>query len=112
MAEKKIIAVVGATGAQGGGLARAILADPHGGFAVRALTRDLNSEKAKALARRGAEVVATDLDDPESLMKAFDGAYGAFCVTFYWAHYSPEKELAEAAYMAQAAKQSGLKHVI
>jgi uncharacterized protein YbjT (DUF2867 family) len=112
MAEKNIIAVVGATGAQGGGLARAILADPHGGFAVRALTRDLNSEKAKALARRGAEVVATDLDDPESLMKAFDGAYGAFCVTFYWAHYSPEKELAEAAYMAQAAKQSGLKHVI
>lgn len=112
MAEKKIIAVAGATGAQGGGLARAILADPHGGFAVRALTRDLNSEKAKALARQGAELVATNLDDPESLKKAFDGAYGAFCVTFYWAHFSPEKELAEATYMAQAAKQAGLKHVI
>ena len=96
MTEKKIIAVLGATGAQGGGLVRAILADPSGGFAVRALTRDVNSDKAKALAQQGAEVVATDVDDPESLKKAFAGAYGAFCVTFYWAHFSPEKELAEA----------------
>jgi uncharacterized protein YbjT (DUF2867 family) len=112
MAEKKIIAVLGATGAQGGGLARAILADPDGGFAVRALTRDVNSEKAKALARQGAEVVATDVDDPASLKKAFAGAYGAFCVTFYWVHFSPEKELAEARAMAEAAKQAGLKHVI
>jgi uncharacterized protein YbjT (DUF2867 family) len=112
MAEKKIIAVLGATGAQGGGLVRAILADPNGGFAVRALTRDVNSEKAKALAQQGAEVVAVDVDNPESLKKAFAGAYGAFCVTFYWAHFSPEKELAEATSMAQAAKQAGLKHVI
>jgi uncharacterized protein YbjT (DUF2867 family) len=112
MEEKKIIAVLGATGAQGGGMARAILADPNTGFAVRALTRDANSEKAKALAREGAEVVATDVDDPESLKKAFAGAYGAFCVTFYWAHFSPEKELTEAKSMAEAAKQAGLKHVI
>ena len=112
MAEKKIIAVLGATGAQGGGLARAILADPEGGFAVRALTRDVNSEKAKALAQQGAEVVITDVDDPGSLKKAFAGAYGAFCVTFYWAHSSPEKELAEATSMAEAAKQEGLQHVI
>jgi len=112
MAEKKIIAVLGATGAQGGGLAQAILADPNGGFAVRALTRDVNSDKAKALAQQGAEVVAVDVDNPESLKKAFAGAYGAFCVTFYWAHFSPEKELAEATSMAQAAKQAGLKHVI
>ncbi|HXH49182.1 MAG TPA: NmrA/HSCARG family protein [Terriglobia bacterium] len=112
MAEKKVIAVLGATGAQGGGLVRAILADPNGGFAVRALTRDVNSEKAKALAQQGAEVVATDVDNPESLKKAFAGAYGAFCVTFYWAHFSPERELAEATSMAQAAKQAGLQHVI
>ncbi|HUZ47890.1 MAG TPA: NmrA/HSCARG family protein [Terriglobia bacterium] len=112
MAEKKIIAVVGATGAQGGGMVRAILGDPNGRFAVRALTRDVNSEKARALAQQGAEVVAADVDDPESLKKAFAGAYGAFCVTFYWAHLSPEKELAEAASMAQAAKDAGLKHVI
>ena len=112
MAEKKIIAVLGATGAQGGGLVRAILADPNGGFAVRALTRDANSEKAKALAQQGAEVVATDVDNPESLKKAFAGAYGAFCVTFYWAHFSPEKELAQARSMAEAAKHAGLQHVI
>jgi len=112
MAEKKIIAVLGATGAQGGGMARAILADPNGGFAVRAITRDTNSEKAKALAQAGAEVVAADVDDIESLKKAFQGAYGAFCVTFFWVHFSPEKEMAEAHAMAQAAKHAGLKHVI
>ena len=112
MSEKKIIAVVGATGAQGGGLVRAIQNDKSGGFTARALTRDVNSEKAKALAQLGAEVVAADVDDPESLKRAFKGAYGAFCVTFFWAHFSPEKEYAEATSMAQAAKDAGLKHVI
>ncbi|HEV2494326.1 MAG TPA: NmrA/HSCARG family protein [Terriglobia bacterium] len=112
MPEKKIIAVVGATGAQGGGLARAILADPKGEFAARALTRDPSSEKAQALAKAGAEVVAADVDDLKSLERAFQGAYGAFCVTFFWAHLSPEKEIAEATKMAQAAKHAGLQHVI
>ena len=112
MAEKRIIAVVGATGAQGGGLVRAILSDPRGGFSARSLTRDVNSDKAKALAKLGAEVVAADVDDVESLKRAFQGAYGAYCVTFFWAHFSPEKELAEATNMAQAAKQAGIEHVI
>jgi uncharacterized protein YbjT (DUF2867 family) len=112
VSDKKIIAVVGATGAQGGGVARAILADKGGPFAVRALTRDPKSDKAKALAAAGAEVVVADVDDPTALRRAFDGAYGAFCVTFFWHHFSPEKELAEAASMAEAAKQTGLKHVI
>ncbi len=112
MAEKKIIAIVGATGAQGGGLARAILSDPNGGFAARALTRDVHSEKAQALAKAGAEVVAADVDDPASLRRAFEGAHGAFCVTFFWAHFSAEKEVAEAKAMAEAAKQAGVKHVI
>jgi len=112
MADKKIIAVAGATGSQGGGLVRAIQRDASGGFLARALTRDPNSDKAKALAKLGAEVVAADVDDLESLKKAFAGAYGAFCVTFYWAHFSPEKELAQATAMAQAAKHGGLKHVI
>lgn len=109
---KKIIAVTGATGAQGGGLVRAILADPDGGFAVRALTRDPESASAKALSAAGAEVVACDLDDETSVEKAFAGAYGAFCVTFFWAHFSPEKELAQAGAMARAAKKAGLQHVI
>lgn len=108
----KIIAVVGATGAQGGGLVRAILADRASVFTARALTRDVNSDKAKALARQGAEVVAANLDDPESVNRAFAGAYGAFCVTNFWEHFSPEKELAQATAMAQAAKKTGLQHVI
>jgi uncharacterized protein YbjT (DUF2867 family) len=112
MAEKKIIAVVGATGAQGGGLVRAILNDPAGGFAARALTRDVNSPKARELAKQGAEVVTADVDDIGSLKKAFKGAYGAYCVTFFWAHMSPEKEVAEAKDMARAAKEVGIQHAI
>jgi uncharacterized protein YbjT (DUF2867 family) len=112
MAARKTIAVVGATGAQGGGLVRAILNDPQGGFAARALTRDVNSDKAKELAKLGAEVVAADVDDLESLKRAFQGAYGAFCVTFFWAHFSPERELADATNMAQAAKHAAIQHVI
>ena len=104
MTPKKIIAIVGATGAQGGGLAHAILADPNSEFAVRALTRNENSHPAKALQALGAEVVAADVDDVESLTKAFTGAYGAYCVTFFWDHYSPDKEGAEARNMAHAAK--------
>src|SRR5258706_1524405 len=57
MADKKIIAVVGATGAQGGGVARAILADKNSEFAVRPITRDASSEAAKAFRTEGAEVV-------------------------------------------------------
>jgi uncharacterized protein YbjT (DUF2867 family) len=109
---RKTIAVVGATGAQGGGLVRAILADPGGEFAARALTRDPNSVKAKELAKLGAEVVAADVDDAESLRRAFQGAHGAYCVTFFWDHFSPEKELAQARAMAQAAKGAGVKHVV
>ncbi len=109
---KKTIAVVGATGAQGSGLARAILADPEGGFAVRALTRDPGSAAARALAARGAEVVAVDIDDGESLKRAFAGAHGAYCVTFFWAHFSPDRELANARAMAEAAKSAGVAHTI
>ncbi len=112
MAEKKIIAVVGATGAQGGGLVRAIMSDKGSRFTARALTRDVDSDKAKALAALGAEVVTADVDDAESLKRAFAGAYGAFCVTFFWAHFSPEKELTQARAMAQAAKHADLQHVI
>jgi uncharacterized protein YbjT (DUF2867 family) len=111
MAGKKILAVMGATGAQGGGLARAILSDPAGDFIARVLTRNPNSDKAKELAKRGAEVVLADVDDVESLKRAFQGAYGAYCVTFFWAHFSPERELANAAAMAEAVKHAALQHV-
>ncbi len=109
---KRTIVVVGATGAQGGGLVRAILSDPDHEFHVRAITRDVNSDKAKELAKQGAEVVAADLDDPQSINKAFEGAWGAYCVTFFWNHFSPEKEMMHAKVMAEAAKHAGTKHVI
>jgi uncharacterized protein YbjT (DUF2867 family) len=112
VAERKVIVVTGATGAQGGGLARAILAEPEAGYTVRALTRDAHSEAARALAEAGAEIVSADLDDPASLERAFEGAYGAYCVTFFWAHFSPEREQSQARSMAQAAKSAGLRHVI
>lgn len=112
MPEKKIITVFGATGAQGGSLARAILNDKNSEFAVRAVTRDPQSDKAKALEDLGADVVAGDVDDKESIRQAMKGAYGAYCVTFFWAHFSPEKEYEEARSMAEAAKEAGLKHVI
>ena len=112
MSDKKVIAVMGATGAQGGGLARAILEDKTAAFAVRALTRNPKSDKARALADRGADVVAVDVDQPQSVEEAFAGAHGAFCVTFFWEHFSPQKELAHAQAMADAAKSNKLKHVI
>jgi uncharacterized protein YbjT (DUF2867 family) len=112
MADKKIIAVVGATGAQGGGLVRAILNDPGSGFAVRALTRKVDSDKAKELKKLGADVVAADLDDVESLKRAFAGAYGTFCLTNFWEHFSADKEFVQAKNMAQAAKHAGVQHVI
>src|SRR3954454_4593573 len=112
MSDKKIIAVVGATGAQGGGLVRAICNDPSGGFTARALTRDPSSDAAKALAALGAEVVQVDIDDEASVRKGFEGAHGAFCVTFFWAHFTPEIEEAEARNTIAAAKAAGVHHVI
>jgi uncharacterized protein YbjT (DUF2867 family) len=112
MSEKKIIAVVGATGAQGGGLVRAILEDDDSPFTVRALTRNPSSDQARALAALGAEVVQADLDDQASLEQAFSGAYGAFCVTNFWEHLSPAREKAQARNMAEAAKAAGVKHAV
>jgi uncharacterized protein YbjT (DUF2867 family) len=112
MPDRKVIAIAGATGAQGGGLARAILQDRSSEFAVRALTRDPDAPAARELARLGAEVVRADVDDEATVRRAFAGAWGAYCVTFYWAHLSPEKETAHAAAMARAARDGGLRHVV
>jgi uncharacterized protein YbjT (DUF2867 family) len=109
--EKKIIAVLGATGAQGGSLIRAMLNDTEREFTPRALTRNPNSDKAKELTDLGVEVVFADVDDEESIRNAFDGAYGAYCVTFFWEHFSPEKEAKQiAAFCAwRSIWQVGLK---
>jgi uncharacterized protein YbjT (DUF2867 family) len=110
MSGKKVVSVVGATGTQGGAVARALLAD--GEFAVRALTRNASSEKAKALAELGAEVVEASLNDEASLRRAFDGAYGAFMVTPFWEHMSAAKELVEVENLIAAARATGLRHVV
>ncbi len=112
MTDKKVIAVLGATGAQGGSLARAILADPGSEFAVRAITRDPSKEQAQALASAGAEVVQADLDDEASLRAAFEGAHGVFAVTNFWEHFSGDKELEQAGNIARAAKAAGVRHAI
>jgi uncharacterized protein YbjT (DUF2867 family) len=112
MAESRIIAVIGATGAQGGGLVRAIVQTPESGFRARAITRNPASDRAKALADLGVEIVKADTDDEASLVKAFSGAYGAYCVTNFWEHFSPDREKAQAGNMARAAKANGLHHVI
>jgi uncharacterized protein YbjT (DUF2867 family) len=112
MAEKKIIAVMGATGAQGGGVVRAILADAGGEFVARAITRNVDSEKSRALAAQGVEVAYADADDAESLVRALEGVYGAFFVTNFWEHFSPERELQQARNMAQAAARAGVRHAV
>lgn len=112
MADRTIIAVVGATGMQGGGLVRAIMSDPDKTFMARALTRNVNSDKAKALSALGAEVVSADLDDVAGLKRAFAGAYGVFCLTNFWEHFSPEREYVQAKNQAEAAKEAAVGHVI
>jgi len=109
---KKIITVFGATGAQGGSLAKAILNDANSEFAVRAVTRNINSDKAKQLAQLGAQVMAGDVDDAASVEKALEGAYGAYFITFFWNHFSAEKETEQAKTFANAAKKAGIKHAI
>jgi uncharacterized protein YbjT (DUF2867 family) len=108
----KTIVITGATGAQGGGLVRAILADPDRRFAARAVTRNPGSDAARRLADAGAEIVQADLDDPVSLSNAFTGAYGAFCVTNFWEHFSPKREKTQAANLAEAARRAGIGHAI
>ena len=83
---KNVITVLGATGTQGGAVARALLAD--GEFTVRAVTRNAAAPKARRLAELGAQVVEATLTDEDSLRQAFDGAYGAFLVT---PHRSPAR---------------------
>jgi len=109
-AGKKVIAVMGATGMQGGGVVDALLTD--GTFACRAITRTVSSEKARALAERGCEVVEGDADKPDSLKKAFEGAEGAFLLTNYWEHHDTEREYQQAIAAADAAHAAGVKHIV
>jgi uncharacterized protein YbjT (DUF2867 family) len=88
--QRRTVLVTGATGAQGGSVARYLL--DRGQFAVRCLTRNPDSDKARALQQAGAEVVAGDLDSSASLRAALDGCWGVFGLTNFWEHFGKEYE--------------------
>jgi uncharacterized protein YbjT (DUF2867 family) len=107
-----LLTVFGATGAQGGGLVRAVLARDRPDFRIRAVTRHPQGDRARELAALGADLVGADLDDPASVERAMRGAHGAFCVTNFWEHLSPERELKQAEALAEGAKRAGVRHVV
>ena len=107
---KQVIAVVGGTGAQGGGVVDALLAT--GNFTVRVASRNPDSDSAKALARRGATVVKADLLDAASLRPFFEGAYGAFLVTNFWDPAQMQNETDVGATAVKAARAAGVQHFV
>lgn len=108
MNQKKTILVIGATGAQGGSVAKALLAENN--FAVRILTRNGQSEKALALQQAGAEVVTGDLDDRESIKYAMKDCYGVFGVTNFWEHF--EKECQQGKNLIDSVKEMNIEHFV
>jgi len=108
MSTKKIVAVIGATGAQGGAVANALLADGH--WTVRALTRKPDSDEAQALKAKGAEVVAADITKAEDLTRALTGVYAVFVVTTIYGGY--EGEINQFKLIFDVAKQQHVSHVI
>jgi len=106
--KKKLILVTGATGAQGGSVARALLADDH--FSVRIMTRNTSSPKALELKAAGAEIVQGNLDDTASLLRAMRGCYGVFGITNYWEHF--EKEYQQGKNLIDAVKLAEIEHFV
>jgi len=106
----KLIAVTGATGQQGGAVARKLLSE---GWQVRALTRDASKPAAQALAQSGAELVPGDMDNPAELEAAFNGAYGVFSVQNFWLPgVGYEGEVRQGKAVADAAKNAGVQHFV
>ncbi|KAE8577533.1 hypothetical protein XENTR_v10022936 [Xenopus tropicalis] len=110
MAAKRVVAVFGATGAQGGSVAAALLA--NGGYTVRAITRDTTKPAALKLKEAGAEVVCADLDNETNVESALTGADSAFVVTNFWEHFNKDKEIEQGKRIADVTKRLGLKHVV
>jgi uncharacterized protein YbjT (DUF2867 family) len=107
---KQVVAVLGGTGLQGGGVVDALLGT--GKFAVRVASRNPSSNAARALAARGVEVVKADLLDPGSLRPALGGAHGAFVVTNFWDPAQMPRETAIGTTAVQAARAAGVEHLI
>ncbi|XP_045676517.1 nmrA-like family domain-containing protein 1 isoform X2 [Phyllostomus hastatus] len=110
MADKKIVVVFGATGAQGGSVARTLIED--GTFRVRAVTRDPGQRAAKELKLQGAEIVQGDQNDEASMELALTGAHATFIVTNYWENCSQEQEVKQGKLLANLAKRLGLRYVV
>ncbi len=106
--QQKIILVTGGTGAQGGSVAKALLAQNK--FAVRILTRNANSQNAMTLKELGAEVITGDMNDIESLKTAMQDCYGVYGVTNFWEHF--ENEYQQGKNMVHAVKATGISHFI
>ena len=104
----KIVLVTGATGTQGGAVARELI---DRGYAVRGLTRNPDSERATALSELGIDVVKGDFDDAASLNAAMEGVYGVFAVTNYWEH-GFDREVAHGKGLIDAAQKAAIKHFI
>lgn len=109
--DKKIIAVMGATGLQGGAVVDALLTASDK-YAVRAITRNPSSEKAIALEKRGIEVVKADADDVASMVAALTGAYGAFLVTNFWQDMDIFHEIETTKKLKEAALEAKVEHVV
>jgi uncharacterized protein YbjT (DUF2867 family) len=107
--QRRVVVVTGATGHQGGAVARHLLSER--GFRVRALTRNPAKPRARALAEQGAEVVAGDLDDRASLARPLDGAYAVFSVQNFW-ETGFQREIDQGIRLAEAAQAAGVQHFV
>ncbi|ORX34493.1 hypothetical protein BD324DRAFT_604686 [Kockovaella imperatae] len=112
----KLLVILGATGNQGGSVIRSILADPQAKsqFSLRGITRDPSSAKSQKLSSQGVDLVKADLDDTESLKRAFEGAHGVFAVTDFWSlgDNAKERETQQGKNIGDAAKAAGVKHLV
>lgn len=106
--QQRVVFVAGATGHQGGAVARHLL---QRGFGVRALTRQPNKPAAQALARQGAQLIQGDLDNPDSYRPALEGAYGVFSVQDFWS-VGYEAEIRQGKALADAAADAGVRHLV
>ncbi|KAG8729007.1 hypothetical protein FRC11_009692 [Ceratobasidium sp. 423] len=107
--ERPLVAVCGATGAQGSSVAQYLLRD--GGYKVRVLTRNPDGEKVQALRQQGAEVFRCDIGNKEQVTAALGGAYAVFGLTNFW-EYGEEAEVRQGQNLADAAKACGVKHFL
>ncbi|PVH71757.1 NmrA-like family protein [Cadophora sp. DSE1049] len=111
---KKTIAIIGATGGQGGSVVNTLLSDPKmsSEWAIRGITRDASKESSKKLASRGVEVVTGDINSKASMLAAFKDAYAVFAVTNYWEKLDHNLEIQQGKNLADAALESGVQHFI